>query len=981
MTFNMFGLYNYLPSNEELNSSAVLVSNPSPEYLSLMNKYLQLPPTIGVYKTNNPYFTSQFNILDGIINPTDNAFLIANKIRNYLQTQFSFPMSSNDYNPAPEGRDVVDWFCETKQGLWSDFASAFCAFARAFGVICRFVDGFNSRMIEEFLDNNESQLGFAIKYKNLYNWAEIYVPTDIYGNGKWVQFDIFDSFGGGGSPIIGGNYNITVSTNQTAYIRPDAASITATVSSSTDPIDNITITFRDYTTGRILGLDNTDLSGVASIQTDFNINDIVGPHLIEARFDFFNAGYNLTTILGDISIVLTNINPGEINVSDSQLDRTNIAGFVYDPLNGNRVQGPELNIGLFSKGTNNEVLNAFSPSAINTTYDGDFNDLLNLLYTTAGNYDVRADLNGTWWINTPLGVYDYSLLSFIFQVPYYYITNSSNRLDFNITKFLDIWFYINSLPSDYPNLPPNYVSVSRNTNLNLTAQVISVTSGPIPNKQVFFYDFSRGDILIGSDISDANGYASINYSVGNYNVAGPNLLCAQFGLQRNYSYYILNEKPTINIISGPTPRVINRTGGGATEFNIVGEIFDSTNNSLPIKFSQISLILLKDGVNYSNYLAPSESYPYQTDSTGYFDLTFGVLPTTPPGNYTLRLDFNGTINLLSYPYSYQFNLPLLSTSASYTNELRIEGDASLLFWINGTAYDNYNNPRINRNEDLELTAFIHLSGIPVENGELVEFYDLTENNQFIGSATTIAGNATVIYQTNDSTTAGPHLIYAKWNNKYNYSYFILDAPITIDLDIWPENREVSKFGSFDTTFFIQGYLNDTLNFKPIKYGQISIHMFDGGEIYNGLILQSGSYVTNQFGEIFAEFKVNDFVAIGNYSLEVWFNGTFRYSFPNNIFNEHDFSLSYFSNLSIADNQLRVYDPNDINLYFWINGTPSLPTYYEWDGNYPEQFTRGDIINFTVYIAQSGVEVDSGDVRIYNLYNNSYILDSYTYNGT
>jgi len=981
MTFEIFGFYNHLPSNQELNTTARVVTNPSPEYLSLQNKYLQLPPTIGVYKTNNPYFSNHYDILNERINANDNAFWIANKIRNYLQSQFSFPMSPGDYNPAPEERDVVDWFCETEQGMWSDFATAFCAFARAFGVICRFVDGFNSFMIEEIWDNDEGQWGFAIKYKNLYNWAEIYVPTDIYGNGKWAQFDIFDSFGGGGSPIIGGTYNITVSTDQTAYTRPDTATITANVSSNTDPIDNLTITFKDYTTGRILGQDITDMSGSASIQTSFNVTDIVGPHLIEARYDFFNTGYNLTTILGDIGISLTDISPGEINVSDSQPDITNVAGFVYDPLNGNGLEGPELNIRLFRKGTNIEEVNAFSPSTINTTYDGDFNDMLDLNHNTAGNYEVRADLNGTWWIDTPFGTYSYSLLSLIFQVPYYYLTNSSNRLDFNITKTLDVWFYIDGLPSSYPNIPPNYLMISRYQTLNLTAKAVSVVHGPIPNKIVNFYDYSRGNILIGSDITNSKGIASINYSIDDNISSGPNLLYAAIGLQENYSYYILNEKPTINIISGPIPRVINRTGAGATEFNIVGEIYDSTNNSLPISYSEITLKLLKGGTDYSSYLVPSESYPYQTDSTGAFDLTFGVLSTTPPGNYTLRLDFNGTINLFSFPYPYQFNLPILNTSAFYANELKIDAEASLLFWINGTTYDNYNNPRINRNDNLELTAYIHLAGIPIDDGELVEFYDLTEDNQLIGSATTSAGNATIIYNTNENTVAGPHLIYATWNNKFNYSYFILDAPITVDLDIWPQNREISKFGSFDRTFFIQGYLNDTRNAKPIKYGQISIHIFDGTEILNGLVLESGSYVSNQFGAIFAEFSVNDFVDVGNYTLEVWFNGTFRYSFPNNIFNQHNYYLTYFSNLSIADYQLKVYDPNSINIHFWINGTPTLPTYYEWDGDYPEQFNRGDTINFTVYIAQSGIEVNTGEVRIYDIYNNSYILDNYIYDGS
>ncbi|UCC21201.1 MAG: hypothetical protein JSV62_07975, partial [Promethearchaeota archaeon] len=982
MTFNMFGLYNHLPSDIELNSTSVEAFW-TPSYIE--DKYLQLPPTINLYKSNNPYFNSHYTTLNGILDPNDNAFWAACQIRNYLQTQFSFPMDPDLYNPAPEGTDVVEWFCETEQGVWSDFASAFCAFARAFGISSRFVDGFNSFMIEEFTDPYEppgENVGFAIKYKNLYNWAEIYVPTDISGNGKWVQFDIFDTFGGGGGgPILGGNYNITITTDQTSYIRPDTATITANINSNTDPINNITITFRDYTTGRIFGQNITDINGITSIQADFNTSEVMGPHLIEARYDLFTAGYNLTTILGDLSIVLNDVNPGEINVSDSLPNDTNVMGVVTDPLNGRGIEGPELNIRVFNKGTNNELLNAFTPPAINTTSGGDFNDILNVFNETAGIYEVRADLDGTWWVDTPIGPRSYAFLCLLFQVPYFPFLNSSNRMDFNITKALDILFYIDGMPSNYPISPPNYPIISRYQNLNLTARVVSVTTGPMPNRRVDFYDYSRNNYSIGFDITDANGYASINYPIGDNSAAGPNLLYARIGLQDNYSYFILNEEPTINIISGPTPQVINRTGAGDTQFSIVGIIYDSTNNSLPISYSEITLTLLKDGSNYSSYLVPSESYPYQTDSTGFFDLTFEVAPNTPPGNYTLRLDFNGTINL-DNPYSFQFNLLFFNTSSLFSNDLKVEAESTMLFWINGTANTDFDNPRINRNDDLELTVYIHTAGVPIDNGELVRFYDITQDNLFIGSDLTIGGIATVVYDTDVNTVAGPHLIYATWNNEYNYSYFVLDAPVTFDLDIWPQNREISKFGSFDRTFYIQGYLNDSLNFKPIKYGEISIHLFDAGsEVFNGLVLESGSYQSNQFGQIYAEFSVNDFVTTGNYTIEVWFNGTFLYSSPNNIFNEHNFDLSYINTSAKADYQLRVYDPNNIDIHLWINGTVTLPSYYEWDGNFPEQFYRGQDINFTVFIAQNGSAVDISTVRIYNIFNNSYLLDNYTYDGS
>ncbi|MFX1499634.1 MAG: transglutaminase domain-containing protein [Promethearchaeota archaeon] len=973
ITFDMFGLYNHLSTPDELNSTAVEASW-TPSYI--IDKYIQLPPTIEVYKTNNNFFNNHLTNLEGIINDDDNAFEVANKIRIYLQTQFSLPSSIEDYSPAPADRDIVDWFCETEQGVWSDFASAFCAFSRAFGVASRFVDGFNSYMTEEIFDDDLGQFGFPIKYKNLYNWAEIYIPTDVSGDGKWVQFDIFDSYGGGGNPIIGGDYNITVSTDQSSYLRPDIATITATVTSDTDPLDGLTITFEDYTTGQTLGQDITDATGIASIQVDINSTFTVGPHLIEASYDFLNPpGYNLTAVEGDVSIMLTDVNPGVINISDPQPHNINVAGYVYDPLNNNTVEGPQLNINMFEKGTATLVPSVFDPPAINTTTNGVFTDVLDVDYNDDGFFEVQANLDGIWWVDTPLGKYEYSILCSLFNVGYVLFTNSSNRMELNITKELDVLFYINGTDSTDPNTP----LVNRTQTLNLTARAFSVISGPYPNREVFFYDYSRGNVLLGSAMTDSNGYASINYFIGNYCKAGPNLLYARLGVQENYSYFILNEVPIINIISGPSPQVINRSGAGTTEFNIVGEIYDSANNSLPISYSEITLIMRKGGLDYSSYLDPSEMYPYQTDSTGTFDLTFGVLDDTPPGNYTLRLDFNGTIDLSSYPYSYQFNLPILSTSSSFINKLKVDAEASFLFWINDTTSDNYDNPRINRDGDLNLTAYIHTAGNfsdYIRDGEQVEFYDVTQNI-LIGSDTTTDGYATVIYETNDTTTAGPHLIYAKWNNRENYSYFVLNDSININLDPWPRPRVLNKYDPTDY-FIIQGYLNDTED-NPIKYGEISIHLFDdGAEIDAALRLISGSYESNQYGAIYAEVGIQSFVPTGNFTLEVWFNGTFIYSSPNNFNNEHDFSLTYINSTATTPDQLMVWDPNDIDIYLWIDGTPTLPTYYEGDGDHPEKYNRGAIINFTVFVNLTLGPADYDDVKIWDVFNSSYLLGIHTY---
>ena len=112
MTYEMFGLY--LPTDQEINSDAVEAEY-TPSYIK--DKYLQLPPTIEIYKSNNPYFNTHFNNLDAIIDPTDNTFAVANKIKNYLNTNFDIPRSIDDYNPAPEGVDTVEWFCQTRIGV------------------------------------------------------------------------------------------------------------------------------------------------------------------------------------------------------------------------------------------------------------------------------------------------------------------------------------------------------------------------------------------------------------------------------------------------------------------------------------------------------------------------------------------------------------------------------------------------------------------------------------------------------------------------------------------------------------------------------------------------------------------------------------------------------------------------------------------------------------------------------------------------
>ncbi len=658
MTYELFGLD--LPTSSEIDAIAV-----EPTYTpdSIKNKYLQLKgDTIDVYINNNDDFAYHYNVLDGIIVSSDNAFIVADKIRNYLQYNFERITSPDQYNPAPEGYDQVEWFCEQRIGYWSDFASAFCAFTRAFGIASRFVDGFNSYTIQEFYDPVEFKNTVAIKFKNLYNWAEVYIPTSISGDGQWVQMDVYyDNFGA--NPPSLENYLLTLNSGFIAGYRGNVADLTATLTLDGAPVEGATISFYDLNSYQYLGQADTNLNGDALLSINIDDTQVVGPHLIFAQY---NPGVNATTnytVYGDIQVNLQNINPQEVNIS---LDtRTNIQGYVIDPINNQRVSGATIEFVLLQKGTNNRVVTLpflpFDITFTTTDSNGDFNMDINVDPSVpVGQYDLRVDTNGSWYFT------DYAVG---------FVNDSSNRMDFNVTKGIvkNVWFYINDVPSDIPDSPV----VNRGSTIVLKAKVVNEANYPLANQDVSFYDYTRG-IQIGLNTTDTNGITTLHYSVGN-SITGPNLLYAKLGIEENYSYFILNEEPTIDILSGPTPREINRTGAGAsnTIFNIEGEINDSTNSN-PIKYSALNLKLLKGGMDYSTYLMPSSMI--WTDSNGYFNFNFEVDSDTPTGNYSLRLDFNGTIDYMFQPeYPASFNLPYINTSSTFTNELKVTTPATLKF--------------------------------------------------------------------------------------------------------------------------------------------------------------------------------------------------------------------------------------------------------------------------------------------------------------
>ncbi|MFX1446986.1 MAG: transglutaminase domain-containing protein [Promethearchaeota archaeon] len=957
MTYELFGLD--LPTGAEIDAMAI-----EPVYTDpiLQNEYLQLKgDTIEVYISNNDDFAFYVNELNKTITNTDNSFIVADKIRNYLQYNFTRITDPTQYNPAPQGYDQVEWFCEQGIGYWADFTSAFCAFARVFGVPSRFVNGFNSFTIQEIFDTTEWKNSFAIKYKHMYTWAEIYVPTDTFGNGEWIQMDVYyDSYGG--NPPTLANYSLVLNSNFTAGYRGNVANLTATLTLDGNPVDGRSITFFDLTSYQTLGQVDTNITGQASLLIDIDDSQVVGPHYIFAQF---NPNVNDTTVYsvyGDIEVILQSINPQEVNVSIDPM--TNIQGYVYDPVANTNVGGTTLEVTLLQKGSDIRVgTPPFDLTYFNADLNGNFDISINVDPSVpVGQYDLRVDTNGSWYFS-PYAVG--------------FVNDSSSRMDFNVTKGIVkyVWFYINDIPSFIPDFPV----VNRYDDIILKAKVVNETYYPLPNQNVQFFDYQSG-IQLGTNTTNINGIATYRYTVNNLMTTGPNLIYAKLGIEENHSYFILNEEPIINIFSGPIPRVINRTAVGATNtlFNIEGELLDDTTGR-PIRNSRVDLRLLRGSLDYSPYLIPSSMI--WTDFNGYFNIWFEVASNIPIGNYSLRLDFNGTIDRSFHPvFPAFFTLNYINTSSWFMDELSVKTPTTLTFnfWIDGTPSNDYNQPVINRNGFVNLSIYLESGGIPIGDGEWVDFYDVTQDIP-IGSTQTINGSTSILYYTDFITIAGPHQVYARWGSNYNYSYFILNAPITLNLESGPTPNIIARSGSTNRNFNLHGHISDSTNGLPIKYARIFVYMYDQFSAdYTGyLSLESGLLRLNESGEFDLTYSVISSTPEKNYTIRVAFDGIFMYSWPFILNNEYNFYLGGFSNFTSVDNgilDLQVYDPDNLNILLSVEGKPTVPFY---DPGYPpETYNFGETIHIQVQLIHPE-PFDSRTVYLYDDYTNS-LIDSHTF---
>jgi len=964
LTYEMFGEGFLKPS--ELETTAL---DPAYSPSAIKDQYLQVPGGAFYYIQSNPFFKSHYDALDLLIDQlNDNTIIRSNKIREYLKSNFELQIYP-PYDRPSEGQDVVEWFCENERGIFYDFAAAYVLFARCFDVPCRYVEGFNSRYADQvYIEYEDQPYFYAIKRYNLYAWAEIYVPMSIDGSGNWTEVDVY--FGEDPTPQ---QLDLSVSTDKVApIVRGEQVNITAQLTSEGNPVPGYSITFRDISEDVVLDVKTTDSQGECSIVLTPNNINVIGIHQIEVT-QGFNINYTVYVLEGPVQVNLDSVNPDNI---DKTIDsNTTISGDLYDPVANTGIENGLVRFLLLNL-SNSEVSNGFVPNSEYSNDNGDYsrNTIVNDNVDT-GNYNVRVDFNGTFHVESPFAGFSYDA-----YVPT--INDSSDLIAVYVnnpyTTSLD--FYIDGYPNNNYDNPQIFNWQGVSLSVNLYSQGI----GPRSGERVDFYDVTAGTegspLYIGWTYTDGTGYGSTWYDVdagGWQPAAGPHLIYAEWGTIRNHSYFVINEPVDLNLNPPiPIPNVINRSGSGTTTFNLKGSITDYS-YGVPVKYAVINFSLVQNGQIFHNELVgdPPYSNPYSCGTDGQFDIYFDVDDDILPGNYTVKADFNGTF-VYTYPdFPHSFELTTFDTSNSTTMDLEIQAPDYFIFdfWINDTVSSNAENPVINRTQNLNLTTYLQSGGSPLV-GETVNFFDVT-NNTLIGSDDSDAnGYATIIYDLDSGNlAAGPHLIRASFGGVYNYSYFVLNESIYVDLISGPTPSIINRSGSYDTVFNLHGYVKDKQNDMPVLNSRVYFQMYDGAvEVH---YLNDSEYTVGQTGEFNLDFEVSDSTPAKNYTVKVVVAEVFDYtSSPYNYW----FDLApndNFANSSDGYNELKVLDPYDALIELWINGTESLPSYT--GSNEPESFNRSNYINFTVKITTQGSEIFNGYVRLYDVYDDFLIASGLT----
>ena len=502
----------------------------------------------------------------------------------------------------------------------------------------------------------------------------------------------------------------------------------------------------------------------------------------------------------------------------------------------------------------------------------------------------------------------------------------------------------------------------------------------VANRPINFQDEYVNEHL-GTILTDINGNATISVEINNNQTIGPHIISASFSLYAyNFTKYTIFEYDTandINLTLNSLSKSVVDLGGTDPTVIVDGFLEDPLNGN-QVNHGLVNFTLIDKGtqIPLPGVLNPSST---DTGDTGTFNEELSIDYSVPSGEYQIQADFYGIwyYDFYGTPL-YDFEPLINDTLVRLDLNITKPNDYSVWFYIDDFAANDIYNPEVERSSTIELKAIIKDEGIPLENVS-VGFYNSFD---VLGSDTTDpSGTAIYYYTIDDSVPAGPNRIYARFSDIVNNSYFILNAPIHFDsLNNFPDPPKISRVvhPSEDYIFSISGKLYDEFS-NPIKYGDFNINLYDGGApVTFYLNEETGPTRTDEFGDFFIEYSVADITPLTNYTVTLNFSGSFTYPTTP----EPSFNFPAYSNFTASvtsTHDLEVWDPYDIDIFFYIDGKPALSVYD--DANLPERYNQGDNITLEFLILRSSIGVTDNTARIYDVDQDNQIVGTYTYDNT
>ncbi|MFX1317446.1 MAG: hypothetical protein ACFE9T_16410, partial [Promethearchaeota archaeon] len=523
---------------------------------------------------------------------------------------------------------------------------------------------------------------------------------------------------------------------------------------------------------------------------------------------------------------------------------------------------------------------------------------------------------------------------------------------------------INGTATDYPADPElaTLINVKRSEQVNLSVIVLDAEDNtPAPDVLVEFYDYTNGDVLIGTDISGFNGNASILYTIDKAHKSGPTLVYARVGGVRNYSYYIVNESIEINIISGPNPLQINIYQTTSDSFIINGNVTDNKGN--PVGYTEIKLRLFnKDRIDYTDYLIPYESNPYLTGNDGSFSLSFEVDPSNvPAGNYSLRLDFNGSFILtydLNNDYSYDFtgvdSIDYLSNSSIFEKQLKIFDPDDIIIFLevdndptpNPNDYDESYKPKsyIREIGQVSFQIAINQSGSAVESGyvTILDYYsNRTLYNYSYTGFESPKGFVQINIPTNKFYHAGIHKIVVRYMDfaPTNITYIVINETVNINVIKTIQPTYINNIVVRDVDgFIVKGSVKE--NKTGLRGLRVRLLLLNKNkENFSHYLIGDPFAITDEDGNFAIIInKINISCPQGEYYIRIDFNGSIEISETPGINLIRNYMISN-SSLPVSINI--TADTYFINHYYykdfplpgwWENDTCHIVGYLRWDNN-------------------------------------------------